>query len=150
MNLYKIRGSLKYQYEGINIFIIDNILRFFTPDLEIIPYKTELWVNEDINISHISYIDNTRIRIFFREYPQIIFFNNKLEFNRKNGRFYFIKKGLYTYRVPFTIREMISQVSLEKLRIFGDLLIDDIRFVIFSKFLKLCRDDMDSYEEIYV
>lgn len=148
MNLYKIRGSLKYQYEGINIFIIDNIIRFFTPDLTPIPYQANLWVNDDIMISHVSAPDKKHLRIFFREYPQLITFTEMPEFRDTKGRYYYVKKGVYTYRIPFTINEMVTPLTLEKLRIFDGILVDDLRYTIFRLFLEICKGDISEYSEV--
>lgn len=149
LNLYKIRGLLKYRYKSINLFIIDSVLTFYTDDLTLIPYKDHLHLNDDISINNVFLsADESGLIIQFGHYPYKITFYKPFVIPRELREFNYVKKGLYTYRIPLSLRSMRCNVVYEKLFLFGDFLIKDIRFEITQRYLELAKDDMELYRDV--
>jgi hypothetical protein len=149
--MIKIRGKLVGYVDGLNFFVIDNILKVINDDLEEQKYNRELWITP--HITHIkvykSILDiHDCALVYFGEYPQTLKFTTKLKNEYKNA-YNMIKKGAYVYFVPKTIADMPPlNARLILLTLIRIGVIADIRAIVCRQYMLATKDDIGQYKEL--
>ena len=146
--MIKIFGQLVNRVDGLNFFIINNILKVINDDLEEQKYENELWITP--HITHIRVFKSPPNRndfawVYFGEYPQPLKFTTKLKNEYKNA-YNTVKKGEYIYFVPRTIANMPplnAHLILLTLTKVG--MIADIRAIICRQYMLAAKDDIKPY-----
>lgn len=162
--MFKICGKLVSRVDGLNFFIINNILKVINDDLEEQKYEKELWITPLItNIRVFKSPPNRHdfAWVYFGEYPQELQFTTKLKNKYKNA-YNLVKKGEYIYFVPRTIADMpplnlptdacpyrtahlnahLILLTLMKVNV-----IADIRAIICRQYMLAAKDDIKQYRE---
>jgi hypothetical protein len=162
--MIKIYGQLVNRVDGLNFFIINNILKVVNNDLEEQKYEHELWITP--HITHIRVFKsppnkNDFAWVYFGEYPQPLKFTTKLKNEYKNA-YNLVKKGEYIYFVPKTLADMPPlnlpadacpyrtahlNAHLILLALMNIGMIADIRAIICRQYMLSAKDDIGQYRE---
>lgn len=148
--MIKIYGKLVSRVDGLNFFIINNILKVINDDLEEQKYEKELWITP--HITNIRVFKSPPNRhdfawVYFGEYPQPLKFTTKLKNEYKNA-YNLVRKGEYIYFVPKTIADiphLNAHLILLVLMKIG--MIADIRAIICCQYMLAAKDDIKQYRE---